>query len=78
MFLNSGFTEVKAACCGLGNLKAKVPCLPIATYCSNRRDHVFWDLYHPTEAANRIIADNIFDGPSHYTFPLNVRQLIAV
>ncbi|XP_059442635.1 GDSL esterase/lipase At5g55050-like [Corylus avellana] len=73
-----GFTEVKAACCGLGNLNAKVACLPIATYCSNRRDHVFWDLYHPTEAAHRIIADNIFDGPSQYTFPLNVRQLVAV
>ncbi|KAE8125526.1 hypothetical protein FH972_020321 [Carpinus fangiana] len=73
-----GFTEVKAACCGLGDLNAKVACLPIATYCSNRRDHVFWDLYHPTEAAHSIIADQIFDGPSQYTFPLNVRQLIAV
>ncbi|KAL5735901.1 hypothetical protein ACOSQ2_030689 [Xanthoceras sorbifolium] len=40
-----GFTKVKEACCGLGKLKAKVPCVPISTYCSNRTDHVFWDLY---------------------------------
>ncbi|KAK7847433.1 gdsl esterase/lipase [Quercus suber] len=73
-----GFAEVKAACCGLGNLNAKVACLPVAKYCSNRNDHVFWDLYHPTEAAHRILLDDIFDGSSQYTFPMNVKQLIAV
>ncbi|KAB1215178.1 hypothetical protein CJ030_MR4G025854 [Morella rubra] len=73
-----GFAEVKAACCGLGNLKAKVACLPISTYCSNRTDHVFWDLFHPTEAAHRLIIDSFFDGPPQYTFPLNVRQLVKV
>lgn len=73
-----GFTEVKAACCGLGNLKAEVPCLPIADYCSNRKDHVFWDLYHPTEAVASLVVDNIFDGSKQYTLPINVRQLVSV
>ncbi|KAG7957645.1 hypothetical protein I3843_11G186300 [Carya illinoinensis] len=73
-----GFVDVKAACCGLGNLNAKFGCLPISTYCSNRKEHLFWDLYHPTEAAHRLIADNLFDGPSQFTFPLNVRHLVAV
>ncbi|KAJ8763603.1 hypothetical protein K2173_003075 [Erythroxylum novogranatense] len=72
-----GFREFKAACCGLGDLKANVPCLPIATYCSNRKDHVFWDPYHPTEAASRILVDTLFDGPSEYSFPVNLRQLLA-
>ncbi|KAF9602456.1 hypothetical protein IFM89_028007 [Coptis chinensis] len=27
---NYGFVEVKAACCGLGNLNADVPCIPIS------------------------------------------------
>ncbi|KAH7546741.1 hypothetical protein FEM48_Zijuj01G0233600 [Ziziphus jujuba var. spinosa] len=72
-----GFVEVKAACCGLGNLNAEAFCLPVSKYCSNRRDHVFWDKYHPTEAASSILVDNIFDGPSQYSFPLNVKQLIA-
>ncbi|XAR67425.1 Triacylglycerol lipase, partial [Bertholletia excelsa] len=57
-----GFTEIKAACCGLGNLKAQVPCVPVATYCSNRPDHLFWDLYHPTEAAAGIVVNTLFDG----------------
>ncbi|KAH7546740.1 hypothetical protein FEM48_Zijuj01G0233500 [Ziziphus jujuba var. spinosa] len=73
-----GFTEVKAACCGLGNLNADAPCLPFSTYCSNRSNHLFWDRSHPTEAAHRIFVDYIFDGPSLYTFPLNVRKLIAI
>lgn len=73
-----GFTEVKSACCGLGNLNANVPCLPIAKYCSNRKDHVFWDLYHPTEAAAKILVDNIFAGPPQYSFPINVKQLASL
>ncbi|KAK1584035.1 hypothetical protein Q3G72_029276 [Acer saccharum] len=73
-----GFTDVKEACCGLGKLKAEIPCVPISTYCSNRSDHVFWDLYHPTQATVRIFVDTIFYGPSQYTFPVNVRHLVAV
>ncbi|CAK9321824.1 unnamed protein product [Citrullus colocynthis] len=71
-----GFTEIKSACCGLGNLKADVPCLPIATFCSNRSNHLFWDLYHPTQQAHQMFANYIFDGP--FTYPLNVKQLIAL
>ncbi|OIT26634.1 PREDICTED: GDSL esterase/lipase At5g55050-like [Nicotiana attenuata] len=72
-----GFSEVKAACCGLGRLNAKLPCTPISTFCSNRSDHVFWDRYHPTEAANRMIIDSAFDG-KQYVFPLNIKQLITL
>ncbi|KAI5571171.1 hypothetical protein BDE02_11G076700 [Populus trichocarpa] len=73
-----GFTEVEAACCGRGKLNAQIPCLPISKYCSNRRDHVFWDLYHPTETTASILVDAIFNGPLQYTFPMNVRQLVTV
>ncbi|KAK9733210.1 hypothetical protein RND81_04G051400 [Saponaria officinalis] len=72
-----GFKEVKEACCGLGILKARVACLPIATYCANRSDHVFWDFYHPTEAAYRIFIDIAFDGPEQYVFPVNIRELAS-
>ncbi|KDP39149.1 hypothetical protein JCGZ_00906 [Jatropha curcas] len=72
-----GFTEVKAACCGLGKLNAEIPCMPISNYCSNRSNHVFWDIVHPTEATDRILVNNIFNGPSQYTFHMNMRQLIA-
>ncbi|XP_068656202.1 GDSL esterase/lipase At5g55050-like [Aristolochia californica] len=72
-----GFTEVSAACCGLGDLRAKLPCLPIARYCSNRKDHVFWDLYHPTEMASEIFTKLMFVGSRQYVEPINVEQLIA-
>ncbi|KAE9598474.1 hypothetical protein Lal_00027047 [Lupinus albus] len=73
-----GFVEVKAACCGLGKLNAEVPCLPISNICSNRQDHVFWDPFHPTEAAARIFVDRIFNGSPKYSSPINMRQLLAV
>ncbi|KAF3974468.1 hypothetical protein CMV_002191 [Castanea mollissima] len=73
-----GFVEVKAACCGLGTLNAEIFCLPIAAYCSNRRDYIFFDRVHPTEAAHRIFVDLIFDGSLQYTFPMNVKQLVAI
>ena len=72
-----GFNEVKSACCGLGTLRAKVPCLPIAEFCSNRRDHAFWDLFHPSEAVARMLVDTLFDGPPPNTIPINVRQLVT-
>ncbi|KAF3453442.1 hypothetical protein FNV43_RR03882 [Rhamnella rubrinervis] len=75
---SSGFAEVKATCCGLGNLNADSFCLPISHYCSNRRDHIFWDKFHPTEAASSILVDKIFDGTVQYSFPINVKQLIAL
>ncbi|KAJ3683710.1 hypothetical protein LUZ60_013937 [Juncus effusus] len=70
-----GFTEVKAACCGLGDLNAKVACLPISTYCSNRNDHIFWDFYHPTEATARMITNTAFHGSAPFVFPINIKQL---
>ncbi|KAK5844765.1 hypothetical protein F383_02930 [Gossypium arboreum] len=72
-----GFNEIESACCGLGDLKAKVPCVPISKYCSNRKDYVFWDLYHPTEATATIFVHTLFDGPSQYCIPMNVRQLVS-
>ncbi|XP_021803235.1 GDSL esterase/lipase At5g55050-like [Prunus avium] len=73
-----GFTETEAACCGFGKLNADSFCLPISSLCPNRTDHVFWDKFHPTEATHSILVDKLFDGPSQYTFPTNVKELIAL
>ncbi|KAJ4844392.1 hypothetical protein Tsubulata_002353 [Turnera subulata] len=73
-----GFTELKAACCGLGKLRAQSPCLPVSMFCLNRRDHMWWDLIHPTEATDAILVDAMFDGPLQYNCPINVKQLVAV
>jgi len=74
----SGFVNVKGACCGLGELNAQIPCLPVSSICSNRQDHVFWDAFHPTEAASRIFVDEIFKGPSKFISPINMEQLLAI
>ncbi|KAJ9536297.1 hypothetical protein OSB04_un000528 [Centaurea solstitialis] len=73
-----GFTEIKAACCGLGNLNAEFPCMKVlqSTVCSNRKNHLFWDLFHPTETASGIFADILYNGSGRFTTPMNVEQLV--
>ncbi|KAG8386114.1 hypothetical protein BUALT_Bualt03G0115300 [Buddleja alternifolia] len=73
-----GFNETKAACCGLGRLRAKLPCTPVSQFCSKRSDHLFWDIYHPTEAAARIFIDIFVNGSGNYVSPMTLQQLIAI
>ncbi|KAL3616469.1 hypothetical protein CASFOL_039859 [Castilleja foliolosa] len=71
-----GFTSSSKACCGNGGQFAGiVPCGPTSSMCSDRDKHVFWDPYHPSEAANVIIAKKLLDGETKYISPINLRQL---
>nr|GEX89334.1 hypothetical protein [Tanacetum cinerariifolium] len=73
-----GITEIREACCGLGNLHADVPCLSTSTYCLKRKKHVFWDQYHPTEVTASIFVDILYNGTQEYVVPINVKQLLDV
>ncbi|XP_022867452.1 GDSL esterase/lipase At5g55050-like isoform X2 [Olea europaea var. sylvestris] len=73
-----GFNETKAACCGLGKLKARVPCTPVSEYCSNRSNHVFWDIYHPTQTTAHTFIDILFSDSREYVTPVTIQQLIAI
>ncbi|XP_073062075.1 GDSL esterase/lipase At5g55050 [Primulina eburnea] len=73
-----GLKEIKSACCGLGKLRAQVPCTPISQYCSNRSEYLFWDFYHPTEAAARSFVGIVFSGSGGHVSPITVQQLIAM
>ncbi|CAA7027722.1 unnamed protein product [Microthlaspi erraticum] len=55
-----GFAEARRACCGTGLLETSILCNPksIGT-CNNATEYVFWDGFHPTEAANKILSDNL-------------------
>ncbi|PKA48650.1 GDSL esterase/lipase [Apostasia shenzhenica] len=76
---NHGFTEVKAACCGLGgNLNANIPCTPVSYCCKDRRRHIFWDFAHPTEATVQFTAKIVADGSAPYVYPINMRQLSTI
>ncbi|KAI6695289.1 hypothetical protein NL676_022999 [Syzygium grande] len=71
-----GFETANQACCGNGGQFAGiVPCGPTSSMCSDRSKHVFWDPYHPSEAANVILAKQLIDGDSRYISPMNLRKL---
>eukprot|EP00250_Pteridium_aquilinum_P026475 c33064_g1_i1 orf=335-1540(-) len=74
-----GFRNVDTACCGLvGSDKGIVPCrYPFVPMCANRGDYFFWDPYHPTQKAYRIIASELLDG-TNFISPINIRQLQAL
>ncbi|XP_075653262.1 GDSL esterase/lipase At2g23540-like [Castanea sativa] len=75
-YKNYGFTTSSKACCGNGGQFAGIiPCGPTSSMCSDRDSHVFWDPYHPSEAANLIIAKKLLDGDTKIISPMNLRQL---
>lgn len=74
---DSGFFESRRACCGTGTVETSVLCnaRSIGT-CSNATEYVFWDGFHPSEAANKVLAGDLLEqgfdliswkwfGPSH-------------
>uniref|UniRef100_A0A7N0U6S3 GDSL esterase/lipase n=1 Tax=Kalanchoe fedtschenkoi TaxID=63787 RepID=A0A7N0U6S3_KALFE len=56
----NGFAEARRACCGSGLIETSVLCnaKSVGT-CANASQYVFWDGFHPTEAANRVLADSL-------------------
>uniref|UniRef100_J3LQG7 GDSL esterase/lipase n=2 Tax=Oryza brachyantha TaxID=4533 RepID=J3LQG7_ORYBR len=70
-----GYTEVKAACCGLGVNNAMFLCAPDSKYCSNRTTHMFWDLVHPTEMTSKKLMNVAFNGSAPLVSPINVKEL---
>ncbi|XP_052196929.1 GDSL esterase/lipase At2g23540 [Diospyros lotus] len=75
-YAEHGFTTASKACCGNGGQFAGIiPCGPTSSMCSERDKHVFWDPYHPSEAANIIIAKQLVNGDAKYISPINLRQL---
>ncbi|KAG5556763.1 hypothetical protein RHGRI_007134 [Rhododendron griersonianum] len=54
---DQGFFESRKACCGTGTIETSMLCnaRSVGT-CSNATQYVFWDGFHPSEAANKVIA----------------------
>ncbi|CAL5061135.1 unnamed protein product [Urochloa decumbens] len=76
---NYGFETASVACCGNGgSYDGLVPCGPTTSMCDARDKHVFWDPYHPSEAANVLLAKYIVDGDSKYISPMNLRKLYSL
>ncbi|GAB2235819.1 hypothetical protein Droror1_Dr00026260 [Drosera rotundifolia] len=57
---DNGFFEARRACCGTGTIETSLLCNAgsVGT-CTNASSYIFWDGFHPSEAANKVLADNL-------------------
>ncbi|CAN7013589.1 hypothetical protein IGI04_012878 [Brassica rapa subsp. trilocularis] len=71
-----GFRVTNAGCCGVGRNNGQITCLPGQAPCLNRDEFVFWDAFHPGEAANIVIGSRSFrrESPSD-AHPYDIQQL---
>ncbi|XP_015902178.3 GDSL esterase/lipase 1 isoform X1 [Ziziphus jujuba] len=75
-----GFKEGKVACCGSGPYKGILSCggkRDVAEYylCDNVTEYLFFDSAHPTERANRLLAQLAWSGEPNITGPYNLKAL---
>ncbi|KAM3282610.1 GDSL esterase/lipase [Capsicum chacoense] len=73
-----GFITSKVACCGQGPYNGLGLCTPLSNLCPNRDVYAFWDPFHPSEKANKIIAQQILTGSSQYMTPMNLSTILAM
>lgn len=71
----SDFKEVKSACCGDGKFNGETICTPESSLCLKRDEYLFWDLFHPTQAASELAAFTLYSGPPRFVAPINFSQL---
>ncbi|KAL5845718.1 hypothetical protein ACOSQ3_009242 [Xanthoceras sorbifolium] len=72
-----GFTTSKIACCGQGPNNGLGLCTALSNLCPDRDHYAFWDPFHPSEKANRIIVQQIMSGSTQYMNPMNLSTLLA-
>ncbi|XP_058108248.1 GDSL esterase/lipase At5g37690 [Magnolia sinica] len=55
----NGFKVSNTSCCNVDTNVGGL-CLPNSKVCTDRKGYVFWDAFHPTDAANAVMADRLF------------------
>lgn len=78
LFFFIGFVTSKVACCGQGPYNGMGLCTVLSNLCPNRELYVFWDAFHPTEKANRMIVRHILTGTTKYMNPMNLSSALAL
>ncbi|KAE8696903.1 hypothetical protein F3Y22_tig00110637pilonHSYRG00193 [Hibiscus syriacus] len=58
-----GFKFANTSCCNVDTSIGGL-CLPNSKLCKERKDYVFWDAIHPSDAANEVLAQKLFDSLS--------------
>ncbi|GFP98059.1 GDSL esterase/lipase at1g71691 [Phtheirospermum japonicum] len=55
-----------------------IMCISSDMACNNASTHIWWDQFHPTEAVNKILADNVWSGlHTSMCYPMNLQEMIA-
>ncbi|KAL6504035.1 hypothetical protein OROGR_025958 [Orobanche gracilis] len=73
-----GFITSKIACCGQGPYNGLGLCTRVSNLCPNRDLYVFWDPFHPSERANRMIVQQILGGSEEYMKPMNLNTIMGM
>ncbi|CDO96915.1 unnamed protein product [Coffea canephora] len=71
-----GFRVTNAGCCGVGRNNGQITCLPFQTPCANRDEYLFWDAFHPSEAANIIVGRRSYRAEKQSdAYPVDISRL---
>ncbi|EXC04219.1 GDSL esterase/lipase EXL3 [Morus notabilis] len=54
-----GFDYVDKGCCGTGAIEVAILCNPLSPPCENPAGHIFWDSYHPSDAAYKFLVPTL-------------------
>ncbi|WCJ43719.1 GDSL esterase/lipase At5g18430 [Euphorbia peplus] len=73
-----GFSTSKVACCGQGPYNGLGLCTILSNLCPNRNLYAFWDAFHPSEKASRLIVKELFSGSQSTMFPMNLTTIMAL
>ncbi|XP_047948756.1 GDSL esterase/lipase At4g16230-like [Salvia hispanica] len=76
-YTSYGFENSNSACChSAGRFGGLIPCGPTSKVCEDRSKYVFWDPFHPTDAANSVIAMRLMHGGATDIWPINLSELL--
>ncbi|KAI3983200.1 hypothetical protein MKX01_039691 [Papaver californicum] len=73
-----GFVTSKIACCGQGPYNGIGLCTAASNLCPDRDVYAFWDAFHPSERANRLIVSKFMLGDEKYMKPMNLSTILAL
>ncbi|KAL2521783.1 GDSL esterase/lipase [Forsythia ovata] len=54
-----GFKVSNTSCCNVDTQLGGL-CIPNSKVCNNHSEYVFWDAFHPSDAANEVLAEKLF------------------
>ncbi|EOY25056.1 hypothetical protein QUC31_009074 [Theobroma cacao] len=73
-----GFKATADACCGLGRYKGWIMCMSPEMACRDASNHIWWDQFHPTDAVNAILADNVWSSRhTEMCYPMNLEKMVV-